>query len=77
MSGVAAVAPQLTYTLKSLAAATPFSEKVLRQAVTATDPAVFPPPLKAKARLDAKGRVLQYLIDPADYTDWFASLPDA
>ena len=48
------------------------SEDTLRKAIRATDPASFPPPLRAKR--GAKGR---YLILPADLQEWAESLEDA
>lgn len=58
--------------LKEAAAETPFEEKTLRKAVRATDPTVFPPPLRAKA-----GPRGQYLITDRALREWIDSLGDA
>lgn len=59
-------------TLKEAAAFVPFSPEQLRQAVNATDPAAWPPPLKAK-----KGSRGQRLIQSKHFLAWMDNLPDA
>lgn len=59
-------------TLKEAAAFVPFSAEQLRQATNATDPKVFPPPLKAK-----KGPRGQRLIQSKHFLAWMDSLPDS
>ena len=59
-------------TLKEAAAETPYGEKTLRKAVHATDPAAFPPPLRAKA-----GPRGAFLITDRALREWIDSLADA
>lgn len=58
--------------LDEAASETPYSVKTLRRAIHATDPATFPPPLRAKA--GARG---SYAIRDVDLREWIDSLPDA
>lgn len=48
------------------------SEDTIRRAIRATDPAAFPPPLKAK-----RGGRGEYLIRVADLDRWVDQLDDA
>ncbi|HEY9249240.1 MAG TPA: helix-turn-helix domain-containing protein [Rariglobus sp.] len=61
----------MAFTLNEAAATARQSPSTIRRAIHATDPAAFPPPLKAKR--DGKG----YLILAADLNAWLESLPDA
>lgn len=63
---------KMLLSLIEAAALTPFSSSTLRKAIRTTNPAGFPPPLRAKQ--DSKGR---YMIRPADLQDWIDRLPDA
>ncbi|MDM8086316.1 hypothetical protein QUV83_16195 [Cellulomonas cellasea] len=58
--------------LKDAAAETPYDEKTLRKAIRATDPTVFPPPLRAKT-----GSRGEYLITDTALREWIDSLADA
>jgi hypothetical protein len=58
--------------LREAARIVPFSYDTLLRATRATDPAAFPPPLKAKR--DSKGRIL---VKVSDLEAWHDSLPDA
>lgn len=58
--------------LKDAAVAVGFSIDTLKRAIRATDPAAFPPPLKAKR--DSKGRLS---VKVSDLEAWFDSLEDA
>lgn len=64
---------KLSYSLVEAAELASVSEKTLRRAINATDPKVFPPPLKAK-RMGATGaqRVLH-----TDLVAWLDKWPDA
>lgn len=59
-------------TVAEAAALTPYGPRVLKQAIHATDPNAFPPPLKAK-----RGSKGQYLVTDKALDDWVESLPDA
>ena len=59
-------------TLKEAATETPYTEKLLRKAIHATDPGAFPPPLRAKA-----GSRGAYLITDRALREWIESLADA
>lgn len=63
---------KLLMTLAEAASETPYGPKVLRQAVHATDPESFPPPLKAK-----KGSRGEFLVTSRDLVAWVDSLKDA
>lgn len=58
--------------LDEAAAETPFSSKTIRRAIHATDPKVFPPPLRAK-----RGSRGSYVVLRDDLLEWLRSLPDA
>lgn len=59
-------------TLRQAAEYQPYGIATLRRAIKATDPAAFPPPLKAK-----QGSKGTYIIRAADLDAWLESLPDA
>lgn len=59
-------------TVQDIASLTPFSPDTVVKAIKATDPAVFPPPLRAKR--DSRGR---FLIIRRDFDAWLESLQDA
>jgi predicted DNA-binding transcriptional regulator AlpA len=63
---------KLLLTIPEAASLTPFGDKTIRAAIKATDPAAFPPPLKAK-----RGSRGQYLVRVADLEAWIDSLQDA
>lgn len=63
---------KLLLSLEEAAALTPYSVSTIRKAIRSTDPAAFPPPLKAKK--DSKGK---YAIRTADLESWIDELPDA
>lgn len=58
--------------LAEAAAETPFSVKTLRKAIQTTDPASFPPPLRAK-----RGARGSYVITDDALREWIDDLPDA
>lgn len=63
---------KILLTVTEAAELVPWSVDVIRRAIRATDPAAFPPPLKAK-----RGPRGQHVIRPADLESWAESLPDA
>ncbi len=65
-------ADKMLLTLSEAAARVPWSVDIIRKAIHATDPAAFPPPLKAK-----RGPRGQHIIRPVDLQAWVDSLPDA
>lgn len=67
-----ALAERRALTVKEAASLTPFSEDTLDKAIKATDPTVFPPPLRAKR--DSRGR---RIILSRDLDAWLDSLQDA
>lgn len=66
---------RILYDLDTAAEMVSQSVKTLRRAIQATDPASFPPPLKAKRQGKAKNAA--YGITHAALTEWAESLPDA
>jgi hypothetical protein len=57
---------------------TPFSQKQVRAAIHATDPAAWPPPLRAKVTSrNADGSPRSYVVLAKDLDAWLESLPDA
>lgn len=66
------------YKLAEAAARTPFSTKVIRQAIHATDPAAWPPPLRAKVTSrNSDGTPRSYVVLAKDLEQWLEGLPDA
>ena len=67
--------PKIAYTLAEAADAASVSIDTLRRAIRATDPSVYPPPLRAK-RTGTEKRPA-YRIQAAELQAWIDSLPDA
>lgn len=61
--------------ISDAAKAASVSVDTLRRAIHKTEPAGFPPPLRAKRRGD--GPTAAVLIEYAELVRWAASLPDA
>lgn len=67
-----------TLTLAQVASRTPFSVKQLKQAIKATDPEAWPPPLRAKVTSrNGDGTPRQYVVREPDLIEWLDNLPDA
>lgn len=66
---------RVLYTLEQAADQVSVSVKTLRRAIQATDPAAYPPPLKAKRKGASEKAAYQILHD--DLVAWARSLPDA
>ena len=66
---------RIAYTIGQAAEQVGYSDKTIRKAIHATDPAAFPPPLKAKNGGSEKKP--SYRILHADLMAWAESLPDA
>lgn len=69
------MSPRILYDLDTAAEMVSQSVKTLRRAIQATDPAAFPPPLKAKRQGKAKNAA--YGITHTALMEWADSLPDA
>ena len=67
----------VAYPLKEAAAAVGVSVDVLRQAIHATDPKAFPPPIRAKRIGRPDSKKFTYSISAAELARWHESLPDA
>lgn len=67
-----ALTERFALTVREAADLTPFSADTLERAIKATDPASFPPPLRAKR--DSRGR---RIVLARDLSAWLDSLPDA
>lgn len=61
----------LAYSVEEAATATSMSVSTIRRALRSTDPAAFPPPLRAKK---ADGRLV---IEATELRTWVAGLPKA
>jgi hypothetical protein len=68
---------QIAYPLKEAAAAVGVSVDVLRQAIHTTNPASFPPPIRAKKVGRTGSKKFAYSIAAAELERWHSSLPDA
>ena len=66
---------RIAYSLPEAAKEVGVSVDVLRQAIHATDPNSFPPPLKAKRKGTEKK--FSYSVAHAELERWHAALPDA
>lgn len=66
---------RIAYDLDTAAEQVSQSAKTLRRAIASTDPAAFPPPLRAKRQGDKPNSA--YLILHADLMAWAESLRDA
>ena len=66
---------RIAYDLETAAEQVSQSVKTLRRAIAATDPAAFPPPLRAKRQGDKPNS--EYRILHADLVAWAESLRDA
>lgn len=72
------ITEQKAFSIADVATITPFSQKQIRAAIRATDPTVWPPPLKAKVTSrNADGSPRQYIVREKDLDDWLESLDDA
>ncbi len=68
---------RLAYSLPEAAAAIGISEATLRKAINTTDPASFPPPLKAKRVGKTGSKKFAYSISAGELARWHDSLDDA
>ncbi|MBD7949626.1 hypothetical protein [Oerskovia rustica] len=69
---------QKAYSIAGVEAVTPFSQKQIRAAIRATDPAAWPPPLKAKVTSrNADGTPRQYVVLEKDLDAWLENLDTA
>lgn len=64
---------RVAYSVEEAATATSMSVSTIRRALRSTDPAAFPPPLRAK-KAGLKGKLL---IPATELSRWLESLPDA
>ena len=65
----------VAYSLPDAAKAAGVSVDTLRKAIHATDPAAFPPPLRAKRK--GTSEHAPYYITPSELARWVDSWPDA
>lgn len=67
---------RIAYKIPAAAEQVSVSEATIRRAIHATDPAAYPPPLKAK-RAGEDGKRAEYRVLHSDLVEWAESLEDA